>query len=473
MSCLTETFDSNCRCSNTEDDPYKYYSKDGFTCCVSTGKKILSSNGPSDALDYLQQSVQHTACDGFYNYKHKISPDTDNCLSTTANSHKITVKITGVITAGEFGTRQFLSEPNSIEYVTFSGVESIAGISKSELNSTYKVTFIDDNTFNIYTSTLAKSTVANGGGKSIVAVFENTNYNLIRLKAQTVLEYTLLSNFSAPLIERSGSDVTMSCEHLQLNAIESDRGNFDTVFMGVTMDSPNIPVRGDSMQGTLNGEKLFPDGNTVTHVQHHVLGNSTGIVVSSSQQNKKTFYKGQAIYFNKNLPNNAAYILQFPGYSENVTLPVCLDSTTWDPKDKEATLPKSFYYPTTLTYPVSIKLDDIKTSDCSVSNGVIDFTLYGGADKITANYGEYIGMWGFPDWVSRLGEPVYKSKGDIGGKAVKNWNWVVYMILLVVLILVMGGLYYIEHNKSRIRQFNMNKMKKGSGDRAVKRIMEN
>lgn len=375
MSCFTEPFNSNCKCTIMENDPYKYFStpQDGFACCTSTRNKILSSpTYPTSASDYLNKSFEDTPCEGFYDIKENTN--SNNCFTTTANSKEITVKMADSITGN---------------HVTFSGAESVGGIPATQLNTSFEITFVDDKTVTIQTSTPATSSVTAGGGTNIVAVFENGDNNLIRLKAQTVLEYTLLSNFTSPTIERSGTDIKITCAS----------------------------------------------------------------------------------------PNNA-YILQFPGYSENVTLPVCLDSSDskWDPKDTTATLPTSYYYPTKLTYPVSMNLQDIKTSDSAVSNGVIDFTLYN--DKMDKNviivdYDEYMGEWGKPEWISKLGDPVYKSKGNIQGEPVKNWDWVVCLIVLVVIILVMGGYYFIEHNKFKVRQFYMNQMKRGSGDRAAKRIMEN
>lgn len=372
-------FDSRCKCTIMENDPYKYYSTNAegdstvaITCCTSTRNKILNLSPPGEeentASDYLSRSFDDTPCEGFYGIK-----ENPNCFTTTANSKEITVKMTDSITGN---------------YVTFSGAESVGGIPATELNTSFKITFVDDKTVTIQSSTPATSSVT-GGGENIKAIFQNSDNNLIRLKAQTVLEYTLLSNFTSPTIERNGTDIKISCAS----------------------------------------------------------------------------------------PNNA-YILQFPGYSENVTLPVCLDSSDskWDPNDTTATLPISYYYPTTLTYPVSMNLQDIKTSDSAVSNGVIDFTLYNDkTDKnvIIIDYDEYMGEWGKPDWISKLGDPVYKSKGNIQGEPVKKWDWIIYLILFVAIILVMGGYYFIEHNKFRIRHHYMNKMKKGSGDRAAKRIMEN
>jgi len=480
MTCLTDSYNSNCRCQGyTEQDPYKYYSvQKKFTCCRSTRTKIVSGD-PINALEYLQQSFKNTPCDGFYNYKKIVG---SNCLSTVANSNIITVSMDVIDDSGEFGPRQFLSPSDTIEYVRFKGVESFAGIKDIELNSKFKINSIKNNEFTFHTTSSANSTVNGGGGNNVVAVFENSDNNLIRLKAQTILEYTLLSNFSIPEISMpSETEVAISCKKkgFQAHSIYPSGTNYKTIFENITKDSSNRPRVGDIMSGTINGEQLFSPGNKVLSVTSVAddddLTMYQGICVTSTLGNLKPFNSGQMIYFsNTNTNTNRPYILEFPGYSEDVKLPVCLDHSVWDPKDKSATLPKTYHYPTSsLTYPVSLNLKDITTADCSTSNDVIEFSLYNGGkdeDVITMDSKEFKGEWGNSD--PKLGDPVYKSKGDINRKRNRDSHWVVYLILFIIIVVIMGGYYFIEHRKLNVIRTNMNYMKKGSGDKAIKRVMK-
>ena len=85
-----------------------------------------------------------------------ISPDTDNCLSTVNGSNIVTVTIIA----------------NGVEendYVTLSGVVGpVGGIPATELNAEFQVFNVTGSTFDIEVTTNATSTVAAGGGTSIV-----------------------------------------------------------------------------------------------------------------------------------------------------------------------------------------------------------------------------------------------------------------------------------------------------------------
>lgn len=87
------------------------------------------------------------------------TPATNNCFATTNGSKVITVTITA------FGS-------STGDYVTFSGATAFGGIPASELNANHLITKTGANTFTITVATSATSTVAAGGGTSIVAKFD-------------------------------------------------------------------------------------------------------------------------------------------------------------------------------------------------------------------------------------------------------------------------------------------------------------
>ena len=89
------------------------------------------------------------------------SPATNNCFDTVATSNIVNVNIIGHgATVGSF--------------VTFSGVVGpIGGIPQAEFNAEFEITSVTDaDNFKITVTTLATSTVSNGGGTAITAAFQ-------------------------------------------------------------------------------------------------------------------------------------------------------------------------------------------------------------------------------------------------------------------------------------------------------------
>jgi len=92
-------------------------------------------------------------------YNSGTTPSTDNCFATTNGSAVVTVTITAHgATEGS--------------YVTFSGVVGFAGIPSGDFNKEFKISNVTSSTFQITVATSATSTVATGGGTSIVAAFQ-------------------------------------------------------------------------------------------------------------------------------------------------------------------------------------------------------------------------------------------------------------------------------------------------------------
>lgn len=92
-------------------------------------------------------------------YTNGTTPSTANCFATTDGSTTVTVTITA------HGTTDG-------SYVTFSGVVGFAGIPSGDFNKEFKVSNVTTNTFDITVATAATSTVASGGGTTIVAAFQ-------------------------------------------------------------------------------------------------------------------------------------------------------------------------------------------------------------------------------------------------------------------------------------------------------------
>ena len=92
-------------------------------------------------------------------YNTGTTPSTDNCFETTDTSTTVIVNLTAH--GAEDGA-----------YVTFSGATDVGGVPAAELNTEHQITLIDANSFSITVSTAATSTVASGGGTSIVAEFQ-------------------------------------------------------------------------------------------------------------------------------------------------------------------------------------------------------------------------------------------------------------------------------------------------------------
>ena len=86
------------------------------------------------------------------------SPATNNCFTTVNGSKTVTVAIS---THGALDG----------DYVTFSGVVAVGGITAPNLNTEFIVTVVDLNTFTITTATAATSS-ASGGGTGITAAFQ-------------------------------------------------------------------------------------------------------------------------------------------------------------------------------------------------------------------------------------------------------------------------------------------------------------
>ena len=84
---------------------------------------------------------------------------TDNCFATTNLSNTVTVTIAN-------------HSALTGDYVLFSGSVAVGGISAANLNTNFEVSVINTNSFTITTATSATSTVAAGGGASIVAKFD-------------------------------------------------------------------------------------------------------------------------------------------------------------------------------------------------------------------------------------------------------------------------------------------------------------
>jgi hypothetical protein len=94
------------------------------------------------------------------------TPTTDNCFSTTNGSTTVTVTI-----ASHGATDG--------AYVTFSGAVAVGGISATNLNKEFVITYVSSSQFTITAATAATSTVASGGGTSISAAFQiNPGYAL-------------------------------------------------------------------------------------------------------------------------------------------------------------------------------------------------------------------------------------------------------------------------------------------------------
>ena len=93
------------------------------------------------------------------------STATDNCFDTTDGSSDVTVNLTAHGAADG-------------DWVTFSGATAVGGITADELNTEFKITLIDSNSFTITTTGTATSS-ATGGGTSIEAEFQISIGNTI------------------------------------------------------------------------------------------------------------------------------------------------------------------------------------------------------------------------------------------------------------------------------------------------------
>jgi hypothetical protein len=121
------------------------YNSDNFMA-VGTNKKLYIDAG---ATLYDITPLRATA----------TSPATNNCFATTNGSKVVAVTIVA------FGS-------STGDYVTFSGSAAVGGIPAAQLNANHLITKTGPNTFTITVTTSATSTVAAGGGTSIVAKFD-------------------------------------------------------------------------------------------------------------------------------------------------------------------------------------------------------------------------------------------------------------------------------------------------------------
>jgi hypothetical protein len=121
----------------------------GLPIAIGTNEKIYISTG-GNVVDITP--IRET-------YTTSTTPSTDNCFATTNTSTTLTVTITAH--GGEDG-----------DYVTFSGASTIGGVPAIELNTEFKIFNTTNNTFQITVTTPATSTVAAGGGTTIVAAFQ-------------------------------------------------------------------------------------------------------------------------------------------------------------------------------------------------------------------------------------------------------------------------------------------------------------
>jgi hypothetical protein len=121
----------------------------GLPIAIGTNEKIYISTG-GNIVDVTPIRVIYT---------HSTSPTTDNCFGTTNGSNTL------LVTLNSHGA-------NEGDWVTFSGAVGFAGIPAAELNSEFKISNVTGNTFNITVVTNATSTVAAGGGITIIAAFQ-------------------------------------------------------------------------------------------------------------------------------------------------------------------------------------------------------------------------------------------------------------------------------------------------------------
>jgi len=86
------------------------------------------------------------------------TPDTDNIFTTTAGSSVIRATLTSGADEGD--------------YVTFSGAIAIGGVPAEDINKEFKIYDVTTTTFDFTVDTAATSSIAAGGGVSIVAAFQ-------------------------------------------------------------------------------------------------------------------------------------------------------------------------------------------------------------------------------------------------------------------------------------------------------------
>ena len=87
------------------------------------------------------------------------TPATDNCFGTTINSTTV------LVTIASHGATDGA-------YVTFSGAVAVGGVTATNLNKEFVITYVSTSTFTITVASAATSTVASGGGSAITAAFQ-------------------------------------------------------------------------------------------------------------------------------------------------------------------------------------------------------------------------------------------------------------------------------------------------------------
>jgi hypothetical protein len=138
--------------------PYVGAARAIFPWITSTGAEITAI-GTNEKIYLVVSSnlIDITPIRATYNSG--TTPSTDNCFATTDTSTTVAVTITA-------------HGATDGSYVTFSGVTGFAGIPSGDFNTEFKVSNVTTNTFDITVATPATSTVASGGGTSIVAAFQ-------------------------------------------------------------------------------------------------------------------------------------------------------------------------------------------------------------------------------------------------------------------------------------------------------------
>jgi hypothetical protein len=131
---------------------YVYATQDGSEIAgLATTKKVYVRAGTT-LFDITPLRVTYTT---------STTPSTNNCFTTN----------TTVGTEGQVLVTLTAHGGNTGDYVTFSGAVAVGGITAVQLNLNFEITVIDANTFTIETAGTATS-IATGGGTSIVAAFE-------------------------------------------------------------------------------------------------------------------------------------------------------------------------------------------------------------------------------------------------------------------------------------------------------------
>jgi hypothetical protein len=139
-------------------DPYVGVARAVFPWLTSTGQQITAV-GTNEKIYLVVSSNLIDITPLRVTYTTASTPSTDNSFATTNTSTTVTVTYTSHgATEGS--------------YVTFSGVVGFAGIPDAEFNKEFKVFNVTTNTFQITVATPATSTVAAGGGTTIVMAFQ-------------------------------------------------------------------------------------------------------------------------------------------------------------------------------------------------------------------------------------------------------------------------------------------------------------